>query len=48
MPEERVVVEGHLGVEREQVAAGGDDQRIDLDERRVGADERVVDAPREL
>ena len=31
MAEQRVVVEVDLGVEREQVAAAGDDQRIDLD-----------------
>ena len=40
---ERVVVEGHLGVERDDVAALGDDQRVDLDHRRVGGDEGLVD-----
>ena len=45
MAVERVVVEVHLRVEREQVAVVGDDERVDLDERRVGGDERLVDAP---
>ena len=34
MPEERVVVDGVLRVERAQRALGGDDQRVDLDEHR--------------
>ena len=33
---ERVVVEVHLGVEGEQPAVGGGDERVDLDQRRVG------------
>ena len=33
--EQRVVVERHLGVERQQVAGPGHDQRVDLDQRRV-------------
>ena len=33
--EQRVVVEGHLGVERQQVALLGDDQRIDLHHGRI-------------
>ena len=40
---ERVVVERHLRVEREQVAGRGDDQRIDFEQRRVGRDERLVE-----
>src|SRR5688572_32400157 len=42
MPVERVVVEVHLRIEREQVAALGDNQRVDLQDRRIGGDERVV------
>jgi hypothetical protein len=36
--EQRVVVEAHLGVEREHVAVAGDHQRVDLDQRGVGVD----------
>ena len=36
VPVERVVVEIHLGIEREQAAVVGHDERIDLDERGVG------------
>ena len=45
---ERVVVEGDLGVERQQVAALGQDQRVDLDHRGVGLDERLVDGVEQL
>ena len=38
VPEERVVVEVHLGVERDDVAGLGDHQRVDLGQRRVGLD----------
>ena len=48
VPEHRVVVEGHLRVEREQVALLGDDQRVDLDERGVAADERAVERLQQL
>ena len=48
MPVERVVVEGHLRVEGQQVASGSDDERIDLDERGVGGDERVVERDHHL
>ena len=41
--EERVVVEVHLGVEREQLARLGDDQRVDLEQARVELDERAVE-----
>ena len=44
MAVERVVVEVHLRVERQQAPVFGHDQRIDLDERGVGALERLVDA----
>ena len=37
---QRVVVERHLGVERQQRPVLGDDQRVDLDQRRVGRAER--------
>ena len=45
---ERVVVEGDLRVEREQVAARGDDERVDFDHRRVGGDEGVVEGGEHL
>ncbi len=45
---ERVVVEVHLRVEREQVARRRDDERVDLDHRRVGGEKRVVQRRREL
>src|SRR5205814_915587 len=48
MPEERVVVEPHLGVERDKVAAAGDDQRVDLDERRIELGEGAVERVREI
>ena len=40
---ERVVVDGELRVERLHLAVGRDDQRIDLAEHRVAADEGVVE-----
>src|SRR5262245_11766214 len=40
---ERVVVDRELRVERLHLALGRDDQRVDLAEHRVGADERVVE-----
>ena len=48
MPIERVVVEDDLRVERQQIAALGQDQRVDLDHRRVGLDERLVDRVEQL
>ena len=45
---ERVVVEADLGVERQQIAALGQDQRVDLDHRGVGLDERLVDGVEQL
>src|SRR5439155_14686578 len=47
VPVQRVVVEVHLRVERQQIAGLRDDERIDLDERRVGGDERFVQRRRE-
>ena len=44
MAEERVVVEGDLGVEREKLVVLGRDEGIDLDQRGVGIDERLVEA----
>ena len=38
-----IVVEADLGVEHQQLALVGDRQRVDLDLRGVGADERVVE-----
>ena len=40
---ERVVVEVHLGIERDHVARAGDDQRIDLDQRAVELGEGLVE-----
>ena len=48
MAVERVVVEVHLRVERQQIAARGDDERVDLEHRRVGAPERVVQGVQQL
>ncbi len=48
MPVERVVVEIHLGIEREEAAILGDDERVDFDERGVGRLERVVDGVHQL
>ena len=42
MPVQRVVVEVHFRVEREQVAGPGDDQRVDLDHRGIRLDEGFV------
>ena len=42
MPEERVVVDRELRVERSNLAVGRHDERVDLAERRIAADERVV------
>ena len=46
--EQRVVVEVHLGVERDHVARAGDDQRVDLDQRAVELDEGLVEAAHHL
>ncbi len=40
---ERVVVEIHFGVERDQAAVAGDDAGIDFEQRRVRFDERAVE-----
>ena len=45
MAVERVVVDRELRVERLHLAVGRDDQRVDLAEHRVEADERVVELP---
>ena len=42
---ERVVVDRELRVERLHLALGRDDQRVDLAEHRVAADERLVELP---
>jgi len=44
MAEERVVVEGDLGVQREELVVLGGDERIDLHQRGVGFDKRLVEA----
>ena len=43
MPEERVVVDRELRVERLHLAVGRDDERVDLAEHRVELDERLVE-----
>ena len=43
VPEQRVVVERDLRVERHHAAVAGDDHRVDLDERRLLAHEGVVE-----
>src|SRR3546814_7088747 len=48
VPEQRVVVEVHLGVERHDVAGTGHHQRVDLHQRGVELDERLVDRGDEL
>src|SRR5438874_6699313 len=40
---ERVVVEGHFRVERNEIARGRDDERVDLEERRVRGEIRHVE-----
>src|SRR5215469_15559271 len=42
MAEQRVVVEPHFGIERQQLPRPGYDQRIDLDDRRVELAKRLV------
>ncbi len=44
VPVERVVVEVHLGIQRNHVTVAGEDQRIDFRERRVGFPECLVQA----
>ena len=48
MPVERIVVEVHLRVERQQLAVFGHDQRVDLDQRGVGRAERIPEGVHEL
>ncbi len=43
MPVERVIVEGHLGVEDAQLAVRHDDQRIDFQHRHVFSKERGIE-----
>src|SRR6516162_2233453 len=43
MAEQRVVVEGNLGVEDAELALLGDDQRVDLQHRHVLGDEGIVE-----
>ena len=44
MAEERVVVKGHLGIERKELVVLGGDEGIDLDQRSVRLDESLVEA----
>ena len=44
MPEERVVVEVDLGVEREELVVLGGDEGIDFKQRGVGVDEGAIEA----
>ncbi len=44
VPVKCVVVEVHLGIERDHIAAAGENQRIDFHQRRVGFPERLVQA----
>src|SRR3546814_6030923 len=39
---ERVVIEVHLRVERHHLSRAGHDQRVDLDDRGIQLDERLV------
>ena len=48
VPEERVVVDRELRVERAHLAVRRDDQRVDLAEHRVAPDERGVELPDDL
>ena len=48
MAEQRVVVEVDLGVEREQPPVGRRDKRIDLEQRSVRIEERLVEAGQKL
>ncbi len=43
VPLERVVVEIHLGIERDHLARAGHDQRVDLDQRAVELGEGLVE-----
>src|SRR5215212_5336006 len=45
MTEQGVVVDGHLGVEREPVTISSQDEWVDLGERRVFFEIRVVQLP---
>src|SRR5258706_14467299 len=48
MAEQRVVVEGKLGVEREKAAIGSGDERIDLEQGSVGVEKRLVEVGQKL
>jgi hypothetical protein len=48
MAEERVVIERDLGVEGEEIARLGEDERIDLDHRGIGVDEGLVERSEHL
>ncbi len=42
MAEQAVIIDCELSVERDHTTVAGDDQRIDLGERRVGLVERTI------
>ena len=48
MAEERIVIEGHLRVERKQLVILGGDERIDLQQRSIGFGKGLVQALEEL
>ena len=48
MAEHRVAVDRDLGVERDHLAVAGDDERVDLDQRRVLGDGDLREALKHL
>ena len=48
MPEQRVIVEIDLRIEREQPPIGRRNKRIDLHQRSIGVEERLIQAGQEL
>ena len=48
MAKQGVVVEAHLGVQRDQLARAGHDQRIDLGQAAIGLDEHAAERLHEL
>ena len=48
MAEERVVVEGQLGIESEKPAIGGSDEGIDLEERSISIEKRLIETGKKL
>ena len=48
VPEQRVIVERHLAVQRDQFLVGSDDQRVDLYHRRVLLHKQAIQVPQHL